>query len=93
MELNFNLLVYLAAANILTLLLMLTDKLRARRRKERIPEAALFLAAFLGGALGGTLGMFLFRHKTKHTAFCVGFPLLTLLQAALCIWYMGGFTK
>ena len=89
MELNFNLLVYLAAANILALLLMLSDKLRARGRKERIPEAALFLAALLGGALGGTLGMFLFRHKTRHLAFRIGFPLLTLLQAGLCIWTTG----
>ena len=93
MELNFPLLVYLAAANLLAMILMLADKLRARRRRERVPEAALFLSALLGGALGGTLGMFLFRHKTKHTAFRLGFPLLTLAEAALVFWYMGGFSR
>ena len=93
METNFGLLIYLAAANILCLILMLTDKLRARGRRERIPEAALFLSAVLGGALGGTLGMFLFRHKTKHIAFRLGFPLLALAELALAYWYMGGFSK
>ena len=90
---NMPLLIYLLAADVLALLLMLSDKRRARRGERRIPEATLFLAALLGGALGGTVGMFLFRHKTRHAAFRVGFPLITLVQAALCIWYMGGFAK
>ena len=90
---NIPLLVYLIAVNLLAAVLMFSDKRRARRRERRIPEATLFLAALLGGALGGTLGMFLFRHKTKHIVFRVGFPLLTLIQAALCIWYMGGIGK
>ena len=90
---NSPLLLYLIVADVLALFLMLSDKRRARRGKERIPEASLFLAALLGGALGGPGGMFLFRHKTKHAAFRVGFPLLTLIQAALCVWYMGGFGK
>ena len=47
----------------------------------------------LAAVLYGTIGMFLFRHKTKHVAFRVGFPLLALIQAALCIWYMGGIGK
>lgn len=86
---NTGLLAYLLAADVLAMLLMLSDKRRARRGDRRIPEAALFLAALLGGALGGTLGMFLFRHKTRHLAFRIGFPLLSLLQAGLCIWTTG----
>ena len=45
-----------------------------------MPEATLFLLAILGGALGGVLGMQIFRHKTKHMHFVLGFPLLLLLQ-------------
>ena len=85
---------YLIAADIVTLLLMLSDKHKARRGEWRIPEATLFLAALLGGALGGTVGMFLFRHKTKHIAFRLGFPFIALVQTALCIWFFcikGGF--
>ena len=58
------------------------DKRRARTRRRRIPEAELFLLALLGGAWGGWLGMGVFHHKTRHRAFSLGFPLLTLLQLA-----------
>lgn len=90
---NPYLLIYLLAINLLALLLMLSDKRRARQGDRRIPEATLFLAALLGGALGGTAGMFLFRHKTRHIAFRVGFPLLALIQVGLCLWFMGVFSK
>ena len=58
------------------------DKRRAIRKLRRIPEARLFLLAALGGALGGCCGMFLFRHKTRHWTFVLGFPLLTIAQLA-----------
>ena len=57
------------------------DKLYARRGERRIPERRLFLFAALGGAVGGLLGMYLFRHKTKHWYFVLGFWALFLLQA------------
>ena len=43
----------------------------------------------VGGAFGGLLGMLVFRHKTKHTKFKLGMPLLLLLNAAcvaLAFW-------
>ncbi len=90
---NHVLLIYLLAADIVALLMMRSDKLRARRGDRRIPEATLFAAALLGGALGGTVGMFLFRHKTRHLSFRVGFPLITLIQIGLCLWITGVFGK
>ncbi len=79
---------YLAAVNILLCLLMGLDKLFAKLQKRRIPEKTLFLLAIIGGGLGGTLGMYSFRHKTKHTAFAIGFPALTILQIAAVIYLM-----
>lgn len=79
---------YLAAVNILLCLLMGLDKLFAKLQKRRIPEKTLFLLAIIGGGLGGTLGMYSFRHKTRHTAFAIGFPALTILQIALVIYLM-----
>ncbi|WP_058303191.1 DUF1294 domain-containing protein [Gorillibacterium timonense] len=76
------LLVYLLAINVLGFALMGDDKARARRKKRRIPESRLFLTAFLGGALGVLLGMNRFRHKTLHTSFRVGVPLLLMVNAA-----------
>ena len=64
------------------------DKHRAQTGGRRIPEARLFLPAALGGAAGGWLGMYVFRHKTRHLAFVLGFPLLGLLHLALCLFFI-----
>lgn len=78
--------VWLFLASLVLLAVMGADKRRARRGLRRVPEKTLFLLALLGGAWGGWLGMRLFRHKTKHRSFVLGFPLLALLQLALCAW-------
>lgn len=71
---------YLGAVSIILFVLMGLDKLKAIKKKRRIPEKALFLFAIIGGAAGGTLGMLSFRHKTKHWYFELFFPLLAIIQ-------------
>ena len=83
---NFILIGYPIAINILAYSLMGVDKTNARRNKRRIPEAALFLVALLGGSLGAVVGMNFFRHKTKHWYFVVGMPLILILQLAAIFW-------
>ena len=63
------------------------DKALSKTHKRRVPEATLFTLALLGGGLGGVLGMQIFRHKTKHMQFVVGFPLIFLLQWGLLILF------
>jgi uncharacterized membrane protein YsdA (DUF1294 family) len=74
--------------SIILFLVMGRDKALSKTRKRRVPEATLFLLALLGGALGGVLGMQIFRHKTQHMSFVVGFPLLALLQWGAVIWML-----
>ena len=74
---------YIALMSVVLLVMMKTDKERARRNQYRISERALWIAALLGGAIGGVLGMQLFRHKTKHITFRLGFPILALLDAVI----------
>lgn len=71
--------------NALSFCLMGIDKRRARQGKWRVPERTLFLAAALFGGLGGVLGMKVFRHKTRHASFRIGFPVLLIAQAAVLI--------
>lgn len=61
-------------------LLMGADKRLARRGGRRVPERTLFLLALLLGAPGGLLGMYVFRHKTRHWYFVLGFWALAVLQ-------------
>jgi len=77
---------WLLAMGLVLFCTMGIDKRRAQRGVRRIPEARLFLLAALGGAAGGWLGICVFRHKTRKTAFTLGFPLLALLQIALCLY-------
>ena len=42
-----------------------------------------FLIAFLGGSPGIMLAMRVFRHKTLHTSFAVGMPLICFFEAVL----------
>ena len=73
---------YLILINLIAFIIFGVDKKRAKRHEWRISEKALFLSALLGGSLGALLGMYLFRHKTKHWYFCVGIPLILILQVA-----------
>ncbi len=68
--------------------MMGVDKRKSKLNHWRIPEKRLFLFAILGGASGGTLGMYTFHHKTKHWYFAIFFPLLAVLQIAVCVWFL-----
>lgn len=78
--------IYLAAINVATFVVYGVDKLKARRGRRRISEAALLLLALLGGSLGAWLGMKAWHHKTLHKRFSYGIPLMMVCQAAVVLW-------
>ena len=78
-------LLWLAAVNLLALVLMAVDKTLAKKQARRIPERVLFLSAFLGGSVGAILGMWTFHHKTRHWYFVVGMPLILFVQLLTAI--------
>ena len=77
--------------NIISFSLMAYDKRCAKRGGRRVPEKTLFLSAALFGALGGTAGMWICRHKKKHWYFCVFFPLMLFVQAAVLAYFVSRF--
>jgi uncharacterized membrane protein YsdA (DUF1294 family) len=77
--------IYLIVINAAAFLLMLIDKVKAKKNRWRIPEATLFLVAAIGGSIGSLLGMYTFRHKTKHIQFIVGMPLILAAQIVIAI--------
>lgn len=83
------LLVYLLIVNAIGFILMLTDKIKAKKNLWRIPEVTLFLVAAIGGSIGSILGMYTFRHKTKHVSFLLGMPLILAVQIVIVILIMG----
>ena len=82
------LLAYLFIVNAAGFLLMLTDKIKAKKNAWRVPEKVLFLVSLLGGSLGSLIGMYTFRHKTKHFSFVLGIPLIFAVQIIIAILMM-----
>ena len=78
-------LIYLLIINAVGFVLMLVDKLKARKNLWRIPEATLMTAAAIGGSIGCLIGMYTFRHKTKHIKFTLGIPLILAVQIAAAV--------
>ena len=85
---GFVLIAWLLVMSVVLFVVMARDKSLAKSHRHRVPEATLFLLALLGGALGGVLGMQLFRHKTQHMKFVVGFPVIALIQWGVVIWML-----
>ncbi|WP_179601889.1 DUF1294 domain-containing protein [Neobacillus driksii] len=73
--------------NLIGLIVMKLDKERAKKHQYRISENTLWLVAIFGGAVGTTAGMQLFRHKTKHVNFKIGFPILAAAEVILLSYF------
>jgi uncharacterized membrane protein YsdA (DUF1294 family) len=85
---NQTLIAFYLLMNVIGLLIMKVDKSRAKKRQYRISEKTLWLVAIFGGAVGATAGMKLYRHKTKHITFKVGFPLLAIAEIVLFSYFL-----
>ena len=83
--------IYLMIINLIAFLAMGVDKRKAVKHKWRIPEKTLMMFSVLGGSLGMFIGMQLFRHKTIHTLFVVGVPLVFIIEIILyiCLYHLG----
>ena len=80
--------IWLVLINLVTFLTFGLDKWKARRKAKneavrRVPERTLFLLAILGGSVGALLGMRVFHHKTLHTSFRIGIPVILAVQVLL----------
>ena len=87
------LLIWLGVTSVLAFLLFGWDKLMAKLRRRRIPEAALLGCALAGGSAGAALGMAVFHHKTRKPLFRRFVPFCLILHAALLAWAAVGYIK
>jgi uncharacterized membrane protein YsdA (DUF1294 family) len=81
-------LIYLLIVNAAGFFSMLLDKLYAKKKLWRIPEATLLTIALLGGSIGSLAGMYMVRHKTTHPKFIVGIPVILIGQIILWFWIL-----
>ena len=84
-------LLYLLIVNAVAFLLMLIDKIKAKKNLWRIKESTLMVWAAIGGSIGALAGMYTFRHKTLHRKFTIGIPAIMVLQIAAVIYILYKF--
>ncbi|WP_216635636.1 DUF1294 domain-containing protein [Sporosarcina sp. HYO08] len=80
---------WMAAMSLWAFAAMGIDKRQAKMRQRRIPEKNLWLLGLLGGGIGAYLGMQIFKHKTRHTSFRIGFLLLALTYGIVVLYLLG----
>ena len=79
-------LLFILIMSLIAFFVMGYDKSQAKKHKQRVSERTLWMLALFGGGIGAYFGMQLFRHKTKHTNFRVGFLMLMIIYAFLIFW-------
>lgn len=79
---------YFAGISLVTAIVTVVDKYKARKGKWRIPEVTLFILAFLGGSVAEYITMKTIRHKTLHKRFMIGLPLIIILQVAVIVFIL-----
>lgn len=91
MEPLLYILAYILFINLVAFFTMYADKQKAKKKAWRIPEKVLFLLAAIGGSIGSIAGMYIFRHKTKHSSFTIGMPVILGLQLMLVFAFVSAF--
>ena len=76
-------LIYFSVISFVTFTVTALDKIFAKKKMSRIPEATLLTLALFGGAVSEYITMRLIKHKTLHKKFMVGLPVIIVLQAAV----------
>ncbi|MEE1076192.1 MAG: DUF1294 domain-containing protein [Acutalibacteraceae bacterium] len=76
---------YFMVINIISVIVTILDKLKAKYNKWRIPEKTLFILSAIGGAVGMYITMHLIHHKTKKMRFMVGIPLIFFAELLIAV--------
>lgn len=80
---------YIVVINLVSFMMFGIDKYKARRGQWRISEATLLAVAAIGGSLGAWMGMKVWHHKTLHSKFRYGVPIILLVHIALMAYFCG----
>lgn len=80
---------YIVVINLVSFMMFGIDKYKARRGQWRISEATLLAVAAIGGSIGAGMGMKVWHHKTLHSKFRYGVPIILLVHIALMAYFCG----
>lgn len=85
---RWQVLAWLIAVNLLTLVYFFLDKHLANRGSRRVPEMVLLGLCAVGGSPAGLIAMPLLRHKTSKVSFRIAFWLIVVVQTLAVGWVL-----
>lgn len=71
---------YFAVISLVTAVITIADKIKAKKGAFRVPENTLIILALSGGSVAEYFTMRLIRHKTLHKKFMIGLPIIIIIQ-------------
>ncbi|MFV0289086.1 MAG: DUF1294 domain-containing protein [Mycoplasmatales bacterium] len=81
------LIIYILLINLLSFLIYLVDKIKAKRNKQRISEQTLLSLAIIGGCYGAIFAMNIFKHKINKQKFANINYLILIFWTIGLIWF------
>lgn len=82
---------YIVIINIISIIVTIADKIKAKNDKWRIPEKTLLILSAIGGAVGMYITMNLIHHKTKKMKFMVGIPVIMFAELIIILLLLSMF--
>lgn len=79
---------YLVLINIVSVIVTIIDKRRAKKDQWRIKESTLLLLSAIGGCIGMYITMRLIHHKTRKFKFMIGIPMIFILQILALLLFL-----
>lgn len=76
-------LLYFVVISIVAIVLTILDKKYAKAGAWRIKESTLMTVSALGGAVAMLFVMKKIRHKTKHSLFMIGIPIIIVIHIVM----------
>ena len=80
--------IHLCIISLIAIFVTVSDKIKAKRGKWRIPESVLLAISAMGGSFAMYTAMKLIRHKTNHRRFMLGIPIMMLFHVILLLWLL-----
>lgn len=76
---------YIIVINIVSAIVTIVDKVKAKNDKWRVPEKSLLILSAIGGAVGMYITMHLIHHKTRKMKFMVGIPIIFFAEILIVV--------
>lgn len=77
-----------AISSVISVVMYIIDKSKAKRGEQRIPEITLHLLAMIGGWPGAAIAQQSLKHKNRKKSFRAGFWLTVLFNLACFVWFI-----